>query len=262
MAKKLLIGQICLIVLLVIVGLAYRYRFLSFEWFAGFFGALLMVVVLCVLINVGNVLYYVCTSAYSVNFRSIRFARSDVTGLNATRLNATRLMSLLLSGVLILFLVSLGLQMKRVPVIHDITTDTVNPPIFQHAQINRNKRFNSLEYHSKVAELQRAAYPDIQPLLTSLSKERVFLLALEVAKESGWRIEFEDSHQGVIEAIDKSLLFGFTDDIVIRINNEGELRRIDIRAVSQVGESDLGANADRIQAYSALLYNKIKHESY
>ena len=257
MAKKLLIGQICLIVSLVIVSLAYRYRFLSFEWFAGFFGALLMVVVLCVLINVGNVLYYVCTSAYSVNFRSIRFARLDVTGLNATRL-----MSLLLSGVLILFLVSLGLQMKRVPVIHDITTDTVNPPIFQHAQINRNKRFNSLEYHSKVAELQRVAYPDIQPLLTSLSKEQVFLFALEVAKESGWRIEFEDSHQGVIEATDKSLLFGFTDDIVIRINNEGELRRIDIRSVSQVGESDLGANADRIQAYSALLYNKIKHESY
>lgn len=257
MAKKLLIGQICLIVSLVIVGLAYRYRFLSFEWFAGFFGALLMVVVLCVLINVGSVLYYVCTSAYSVNFRSIRFARLDVTGLNATRL-----MSLLLSGAFILFLASLGLQMKRVPVIHDITTDTVNPPIFQHAQINRNKRFNSLEYHSKVAELQRVAYPDIQPLLTSLSKEQVFLLALEVAKESGWRIEFEDSHQGVIEATDKSLLFGFTDDIAIRINNEDELRRIDIRSVSQVGESDLGANADRIQAYSALLYNKIKQESY
>ena len=44
---------------------------------------------------------------------------------------------------------------------------------------------------------------------------------------------------------------GFKDDIVIRISREGDSSIIDLRSVSRVGVSDLGANAKRIRAFKA-----------
>ena len=46
-------------------------------------------------------------------------------------------------------------------------------------------------------------------------------------------------------ATDTTLLYGFTDDIVIRVRPEGGGSVVDLRSVSRVGQSDLGTNAAR-----------------
>ena len=54
---------------------------------------------------------------------------------------------------------------------------------------------------------------------------------------------------GVHGAIIGALLFGFMDDIVIRITPAGSGSRVDVRSESRVGRSDLGANAGRIREF-------------
>jgi uncharacterized protein (DUF1499 family) len=56
-----------------------------------------------------------------------------------------------------------------------------------------------------------------------------------------------------IEATATTRLFGFKDDIVVRIRPAPQGSRLDIRSVSRVGRSDLGVNAQRIRAYLAKL---------
>ncbi len=42
---------------------------------------------------------------------------------------------------------------------------------------------------------------------------------------------------------------GFKDDVVIRISSDADGTLVDLRSVSRVGVSDLGANAARIQDF-------------
>jgi len=69
----------------------------------------------------------------------------------------------------------------------------------------------------------------------------------------GWQIVNADKNKGVIEATEMTFWFGFKDDIVVRIAPQGSGSRIDIRSLSRVGKSDVGANADRIRKYLATL---------
>ena len=55
--------------------------------------------------------------------------------------------------------------------------------------------------------------------------------------------------QGRLEATDTTFWFGFKDDVVIRIQSTGGNTLVDVRSKSRVGESDLGANANRIEKY-------------
>ena len=56
--------------------------------------------------------------------------------------------------------------------------------------------------------------------------------------------------QGRIEATDTSLLFGFEDDLVVRLVQQADgTVRVDVRSKSRVGRSDFGINAHRIRAF-------------
>jgi uncharacterized protein (DUF1499 family) len=139
---------------------------------------------------------------------------------------------------------------KSVPPIHDITTDTANPPKFVAIVPLREKNWNSLEYGGPaVAKEQHNAYPDIVPLLMAAPPERTFNRALSVAKRMGWIIIEANKAEGRIEAVASTLWFGFKDDIVIRIEKSDSESRVDIRSVSRVGVSDLGTNAKRIREF-------------
>jgi uncharacterized protein (DUF1499 family) len=65
----------------------------------------------------------------------------------------------------------------------------------------------------------------------------------------GWEIVASEPHEGRIEATATTLWFGFKDDVVVRITPVPGGSRIDVRSVSRVGRSDVGANAERIAAY-------------
>ena len=146
---------------------------------------------------------------------------------------------------------------RSVPAIHDITTDTENPPRFVAILPFRKGSPNGTAYGGpEIAAQQRQAYPDVTPAMLSLPAPEAFLKALQAARDMGW--EIVDSHQGEgrIEATDTTFWFGFKDDIVIRVTPTDKGSRVDIRSVSRVGRSDLGTNAKRIRRYLKLLTEK------
>lgn len=146
-----------------------------------------------------------------------------------------------------------GLQTVRsLPFIHDITTDTENPPAFVAVLPLRADAANPPEYPGEeVAQLQREAYPDVQPLLTTLTPAEAFDRAEQVARVLGWEIVVTVPQEGRIEATDTTFWFGFKDDVVIRVRPNADGSRVDIRSKSRVGRSDVGANAARIREFMA-----------
>jgi uncharacterized protein (DUF1499 family) len=143
---------------------------------------------------------------------------------------------------------------QQVPPIHDITTDLGNPPEFVAVLPLRADAPNSTIYAGEeIAAQQRAAYPDIAPLFLETSTSAVFTQALDAARSMGWEIVAADSSVGRIEATATTPWFGFKDDVVVRITADGSRTRVDVRSVSRVGRSDVGANAARIRKYLARL---------
>ncbi|HEY1301356.1 MAG TPA: DUF1499 domain-containing protein [Stellaceae bacterium] len=146
-------------------------------------------------------------------------------------------------------------EARSVPPIHDITTDTANPPAFVAAvPLRKAESGNPASYEgARVAALQKKGYPDLAPLTTSLAPPEAFATALAAAKEMGWTILATDPQAGRIEASQRSFWYGFTDDIVVRVAAAGAGSRIDVRSSARHGRSDLGVNAARIRAYLARL---------
>lgn len=168
------------------------------------------------------------------------------------------------------------LKMKQMatsnPFIHDITTDFENPPAIVAAADTDRK--NPPDYAGDapapglvdgkyvpdsgktVAEAQKEAFPDIEPLALAVPLEEAVKAARAVVAEmkletlaegpasdeagSGWRIE----------AVATSLWYGFKDDFVVRLTPlEAGGVQVDVRSKSRVGGSDLGANAARVRAF-------------
>lgn len=141
-------------------------------------------------------------------------------------------------------------QGRELPAIHDITTDTTDPPRFVAVLPLRKNAPNTAEYGgAKLAALQKEGYPDLAPAMLDLPPRAAFDLALDVARASGWQIVAAAPEDNRIEATATTLMFGFKDDVVIRITPAGSGSRIDVRSVSRVGRSDLGANAARIREF-------------
>jgi uncharacterized protein (DUF1499 family) len=145
-------------------------------------------------------------------------------------------------------------QAGQVPPIHDITTDVEHPPQFVALLPERRKAPNGAAYGGPaIAEQQKKAYPDIASKRLQLQPADALTHAIEAAKSLGWRIVETDGIEGRIEATATTAWFGFQDDIVIRIQPEAQGSRIDVRSVSRVGRSDVGANARRIREFLAKL---------
>ncbi|XQW83901.1 DUF1499 domain-containing protein [Thalassotalea piscium] len=139
---------------------------------------------------------------------------------------------------------------KSLPFLHQVTTDTVNLPKFQKVIALRGENSNPLKYDSeKLAPLQLAAYPQLQPIISNLDTKKAFAKAITTANKLGWEIVAMNQTDGIIEAVDTTLLWGFKDDVVIRIEATESGSKIDLRSISRVGGTDLGANAARITKF-------------
>jgi uncharacterized protein (DUF1499 family) len=141
------------------------------------------------------------------------------------------------------------------PPIHDITTDTENPPAFVAIAPLRADAPNPVAYPGReTAEQQRAAYPDIRPLVLPLPLAAAYERAVAAVEQLGWRTVAAEPGEGRIEAADRTFWFGFRDDVVIRLTPVDDGRTIvDVRSKSRVGRGDLGTNARRVRAFLALL---------
>jgi hypothetical protein len=155
-----------------------------------------------------------------------------------------------------------------IPPIHDISTDLEDPPGFSEAVVTARAavpRANDLDLLNKrvgdgrtFGELQREAYPDIAHIVTGLEPARAFEAALALAQEEGWSIGRTDPAAGAIEATAESFWYGFVDDVAVRVRPDGTGARIDMRSVSRVGRSDLGANAARMRPYLTELRRRLR----
>lgn len=144
----------------------------------------------------------------------------------------------------------------NVPPIHDISTDTVDPPQFVTVLPLRADAANTVIYGGsegmtaeQLAALTKEAYPDLVTATFSESTEAVFARARAAVDELGWDVVAAVPEEGRIEATDTTFWFRFKDDIVIRIRAGPDGALLDARSVSRVGRGDVGTNARRLRAF-------------
>ncbi|HXP77772.1 MAG TPA: DUF1499 domain-containing protein [Stellaceae bacterium] len=146
-------------------------------------------------------------------------------------------------------------QMGRaVPPVNDITTDTANPPDFEAVMpLRAAANAEPVTYGPDFPALQQKAFPDIVPAHLDKPVDQAFALALDAVRKMGWTVVAADGERGRIEATDRTLWYGFTDDIVVRVSADGTGARIDVRSKSRIGRGDFGTNARRVRAYLAAI---------
>ncbi len=198
---------------------------------------------------------YLAVAGFVVSVVTLLFLRASV-GRGGTR---AAIAALIVSGALVYIPWQWTHIRGTVPQLHDITTDTENPPTFAAVlPARRAEDGNTVVYDPNNAALQKQGYPDIAPVLTQLPPSEAFKRALDTAGGmSGWRIVLSDPAAGRIEASQSSRFFGFTDDIVIRVAADGPGSRIDMRSEARQGRGDYGVNAARVRKYMDALRQAI-----
>ena len=163
------------------------------------------------------------------------------------------LLGLLLGLLLLAYPGYLGYRASKLPAINDITTDPANPPRFD--VLARLRPRGRIDYPgAAIAERQRAAYPDIVPLQLAVPPKTAYDVALALATKRKWllidtRPPTAGRRDGTIEAVARTPIMGFRDDVVIRISPLGQGTRVDLRSASRYGTHDFGANAARLRAF-------------
>src|SRR6266446_639592 len=165
-------------------------------------------------------------------------------------------MTALAIGLLILaypaYLAVLG---YRLPAIYDLSTDPLDPPRFEAIARLRSRDANPVAYpRLHAADLQRAAYRDIEPLMVSATPQETYEAALALMSKRKWRVVDARQPQGKrrdghIEAVARTLIMGFRDDVVVRIHPAEDGTRVDMRSASRYGHHDFGTNASRIRGF-------------
>ena len=174
-------------------------------------------------------------------------------------------------------LLQLKATAERVPPIHDVSTDTLDPPQFsartmalrQQADANPLNAYgiplgqlpawqgsvrgeNAIKTH---ADLIRQHFGDLQPIPTGQVNQTQALDAVVAAMaDIGLEDIRRDPQAGIVEGVAETFAFGFRDDVVVRVRQG----RIDLRSVSRVGQSDLGYNAARLEELSEAIRERLK----
>lgn len=161
-------------------------------------------------------------------------------------------MALGIGAALLAYPAYLGAKAYRLPMINDVTTDPIDPPRFDVvAQLRPSGTAAYAGLYA--AELQRDAYPDVEPLDLTSNAQAAYDAALQVINKRKWRIMSERPPQanrrdGTIEAIARTPIMGFREDVSLRIRTTRDGVRIDARSASRYGRHDLGSNASRVKS--------------
>jgi uncharacterized protein (DUF1499 family) len=172
---------------------------------------------------------------------------------NGSRGMSRILLAMLIDAAILAYPAYLAWQYRKLPAIHDITTDPIDPPRFEAlARLRGGEGANPAAYAGLYsAELQRATWPDIEPVDLDVPVQRAYELTLQLVNRRKWLVIDERPPQlprriGRIEAVARTPIMGFREDVSIRITPDGEGSRVDIRSSSRYFESDLGSNASRV----------------
>ena len=176
--------------------------------------------------------------------------------------------ALFIGAALIAYPLYLGARASRLPAIFDITTDPIDPPQFDAIARLRPRDANPITYAGLyAAEQQHAAYPDIEPDDTTATPQDAYTAVMKVITKRKWRVVDSRPPQGpvprvidargsqagtvrdgIVEAIARTPILGFRDDVVVRIRPTIDGARIDVRSASRYGRHDLGTNAKRVRS--------------
>ncbi len=172
---------------------------------------------------------------------------------NGSRGMSRILLALLIDAVILAYPAYLGLQYRKLPPIHDITTDPIDPPRFDAlARLRTGDGTNTAVYAGLYsAEQQRLYYPDIETVELDAPVTRAFDVTMQLVTKRKWLVIDERAPQpprriGRIEAVARTPIMGFREDVSIRVTPDGDDSRVDIRSSSRYFESDLGSNAARV----------------
>jgi hypothetical protein len=187
-------------------------------------------------------------------------------GINGARYAVT---ALLIGFALIAYPLYLGIKAYRLPAIYDISTDPIDPPQFDAIARLRPRDANPITYAGLyTAELQHTAYSDIEPDDTTATPQQAYDAAMKVIAKRRWRVVDARPPQGqappgrpgdtrappgpsirdgLIEAVARTPILGFRDDVVVRVRPTSDGARIDVRSASRYGRHDLGTNAARVR---------------
>lgn len=183
----------------------------------------------------------------------VAFAAFAAIWQNGSRGMSRILFALMLDAVILAYPAYLFYQYRKLPAIYDITTDPIDPPRYEAiSRLRGTEGANPAAYAGLYsAERQRIAYPDVEPITLEVPAPQAYDAALNVVKKRKWLILVDRAPQpprreGKIEAIARTPIMGFREDIVIRVLPDGEGSRIDLRSSSRYFDHDLGANASRV----------------
>ncbi|MBO0717450.1 MAG: DUF1499 domain-containing protein [Rhizobiales bacterium] len=198
----------------------------------------------------------------------LAFAAGVVIWRHGTGGGRQAVTALLIGAALIAYPLYLGARASRLPAIYDITTDPIDPPQFDAIARLRPRDANPITYAGLyAAELQHSAYPDIEPDDTTATPQDAYNATMKVITRRRWRVvdsrppqgplprvidtrasQTATARDGIIEAVARTPILGFRDDIVVRIRPTVDGARIDVRSASRYGRHDLGTNAKRVRS--------------
>ncbi|HKI73199.1 MAG TPA: DUF1499 domain-containing protein [Pseudomonadales bacterium] len=228
----LLVSAIVAVVLLVTAPFGYKYHIFAL---GPSFISLLIALAAAVLVLLGSLVMLVVASRQGL-----------------TRNRTLVVLALVLSIFPIGFMAPQMIKARSAAPIHDISTDTVNPPQFDKIVAMRKGAANSLKYGAgklpmkDYVALQEKVYPNVKSLHTDLSVADAVVHAKDILSAQGLDVVNVDANKGIVEATATTFWFGFKDDLVVRVTPADKGSTVDVRSVSRVGISDLGVNAKRI----------------
>lgn len=165
---------------------------------------------------------------------------------------AGRAIAGLLYAAPVLALLALSLYaVAAYPRLNDVSTDPDDPPEFE--SLTAEHAVAPADAAARVA-LQREAYPEVTARLYPVGIERLYQAASALVAERGWTVALDrppSDSEAVIEAMARTPIFAFADNVAIRLVALPEGTRLDMRSRSRIGEHDLGQNARRILAFLA-----------
>jgi fatty-acyl-CoA synthase len=158
---------------------------------------------------------------------------------------------------------ALRAQARSVPPVHDVSTDVADPPMASPALLQaRGADANPIERDprmeprkdrpeienwadGRVLRISAEACPTARPVVLAQAPAEAQARVTAALDEAGLTVR-PSGVLGRIEATQTSFWYGFKDDVIARIRPEGQGSRVDLRSVSRVGGSDLGANCARV----------------
>lgn len=150
------------------------------------------------------------------------------------------------------------------PPLNDITTDWSAPPRFAELAKARVPGMNPVAYPAdRFPPVQQKVYPDLRTLVVDRSAEETFELVEDAVRKLKWKVAVAEApvirsaKAGRLEATDQTLLLGFTDDVVVRVEGNATRSRVDVRSASRYGTHDLGQNASRVRHFLTELQSRV-----